>query len=42
VTANTAKTFNRATVWDIGVIVNVAGFGLTGYYGDGKGIGQTI
>jgi predicted porin len=41
-TANTAKTSNRATAWDIGATVNVAGFGLTGYYGDGKGIGQTI
>ena len=32
----------RATAWDIGANVNVAGFGLTGYYGDGKGIGQTF
>jgi len=33
---------DRATAWDIGATVNVAGFGLTGYYGDGDGIGQTI
>lgn len=33
---------DRATAWDIGATVNVAGFGLTGYYGDGKGIGQTV
>jgi len=33
---------DRATAWDIGANVNVAGFGLTGYYGDGKGIGQTL
>ena len=33
---------DRATAWDIGANVNVAGFGLTGYYGDGKGIGQTF
>lgn len=33
---------DRATAWDLGATVNVAGFGLTGYYGDGKGIGQTI
>ena len=31
----------RATALDIGATVNVAGFGLTGYYYDGKGIGQT-
>jgi len=31
-----------ATAWDIGATVNVAGFGLTGYYGDGSGIGQTV
>jgi predicted porin len=28
--------------WDVGTTVNVAGFGLTGYYYDGKGIGQTF
>jgi predicted porin len=33
---------DRATAFDIGATVNVAGFGLTGYYGDGSGIGQTI
>jgi predicted porin len=32
----------RATAWDMGANVNVAGFGLTGYYGQGKGIGQTF
>ncbi len=32
----------RATAWDLGANVNVAGFGLTGYYGQGKGIGQTL
>ncbi len=32
----------RANAWDIGANVNVAGFGLTGYYYDGKGIGQTV
>ena len=31
-----------ATAWDLGANVNMAGFGLTGYYGEGKGIGQTI
>jgi len=32
----------RAQAFDIGANVNVAGFGLTGYYYDGKGIGQTL
>jgi predicted porin len=31
-----------AHAFDIGATVNVAGFGLTGYYYDGKGIGQTV
>lgn len=33
---------DRATAWDLGATVNVAGFGLTGYYGQGDGIGQTV
>jgi predicted porin len=33
---------DRATAWDMGANLNVAGFGLTGYYGKGKGIGQTV
>jgi predicted porin len=28
--------------WDMGANVNVAGFGLTGYYGRGKGIGHVL
>ena len=37
------KTFNdNATSFDIGATVNVAGFGLTGYYYTGEGIGQTV
>lgn len=32
----------RANAWDIGATVNVAGFGLTGYYYDGKGVGTTL
>ena len=31
----------RANVWGVGANVNVAGFGLTGYYYDGKGVGTT-
>ncbi|NOT14607.1 MAG: porin [Methylotenera sp.] len=38
----TAGGDDRATAFDIGANVNVAGFGLTAYYGDGDGIGQTI
>lgn len=42
-TSNTiTDTSDRATAWDIGTNVNVAGFGLTAYYGQGKGIGQTV
>jgi len=33
---------SRAESFDVGATVNVAGFGLTGYYYDGRGIGQTI
>ena len=33
---------DRATAWDLGATVNVAGFGLTGYYGQGSGSGTTI
>ncbi len=35
-------TDDRATAYDIGATVNVAGFGLTGYYYNGDGIGQTV
>ena len=37
-----ANTDDRANAWDIGTTVNVAGLGLTGYYGQGDGIGQTL
>ena len=33
---------DRATAFDIGTTVNIAGFGLTGYYYNGDGIGQTV
>ncbi len=46
VTAGTANTLgssnDRANAWDIGTSLNLAGFGLVGYYGQGKGIGQTV
>jgi predicted porin len=32
----------KATAFDIGANVNVAGFGLTGYYYTGKGLGTTL
>ena len=38
----TAQGDDRANAWDIGTTVNVAGLGLTGYYGQGDGIGQTL
>jgi hypothetical protein len=33
---------DRATAFDIGTTVNVAGFGLTAYYGEGVGLGTTL
>ena len=32
---------DRADAYDVGANVNVAGFGLTGYYYDGRGVGTT-
>jgi predicted porin len=41
--ANTlTDTSDRATAYDMGATINLAGFGLTGYYGNGDGIGQTV
>ena len=41
-TANSVtNTSDRAQAADIGATINVAGFGLTGYYYGGSGIGQT-
>jgi predicted porin len=42
-TANTiTDSSDRANAWDLGATVNVAGFGLTGYYGQGSGTGTTV
>lgn len=41
-TTTTNLGSERAYAWDIGTTVKVADFGLTGYYYDGKGIGQTL
>jgi predicted porin len=40
-TAVTARNYT-ASVYDIGANLNVAGFGLTGYYYSGKGAGSTF
>ena len=32
----------NSTAWDLGATVNAAGFGLTGYYGEGKGTGTVV
>lgn len=37
-----ASTDERAYAWDIGTSLKIADFGLVGYYGQGKGIGQTV
>jgi len=42
VTYNTSGGSYRANVGDIGANVNVAGFGLTGYYYSGEGAGTTL
>jgi predicted porin len=41
-TVAAADVSSTVTAWDIGANVSAAGFGLTGYYGEGKGIGQTM
>jgi len=38
----TALDDDRATAYDIGTALNVAGFGLVGYYSKGDGIGQIV
>ena len=42
VTAGSAGTSQTASAVDVGATVNVAGFGLTGYYNHGQGMGQTV
>jgi len=37
-----ARGTDTANAWDIGATVNVAGFGLTGYYGQGSGTGTGV
>ncbi|WP_200884066.1 MULTISPECIES: porin [unclassified Methylophilus] len=41
-TAGTNFGSERAYAWDIGTSLKFADFGLVGYYGQGKGIGQTV
>jgi hypothetical protein len=38
---STTISFARANAVDVGANVNLAGFGLTGYYYDGEGVGTT-
>jgi predicted porin len=42
ISQNVESLDDTATAWDIGATVNVAGFGLTGYYGQGEGLGTTV
>jgi len=37
-----AHTSDRAEAWDLGGTVSAMGFGLTGYYGQGSGMGTTV
>jgi len=41
-TAATSFGGERAYAWDLGTSLKFADFGLVGYYGQGKGIGQTV
>ena len=40
--AAAGNTSERAYAWDLGTSLKIADFGLVGYYGQGKGIGQTV
>jgi hypothetical protein len=40
--AAATNTSATASAWDLGANVNMAGFGLTGYYGEGRGTGTTV
>jgi len=42
ISQNVEQFDDRASAFDIGANVNVAGFGLTGYYGQGEGTGSTV
>ncbi len=42
ITQKVVRAQDRAESGDIGINVNAAGFGLTGYYYGGSGIGQTL
>ncbi len=38
----TSSVEKTSSAWDIGANVNMAGFGVTGYYGEGKGTGTVV
>ena len=42
ISQNVEDRNDTANAYDIGATVNVAGFGLTGYYGQGEGTGTTV
>lgn len=42
ITQNVELYDDRANAWDLGATVNLAGFGLTGYYGQGNGTGTAL
>ncbi|MES2578931.1 MAG: porin [Pseudomonadota bacterium] len=42
ISQNVELVDDRADAWDIGATVNLAGFGLTGYYGQGNGTGTAV
>ena len=42
ISQNIEQRNDTANAFDIGATINVAGFGLTGYYGQGEGTGTTV
>ncbi len=38
----TTAVERNSSAWDVGANINAAGFGLTGYYGEGKGLGTVV
>jgi predicted porin len=42
ISQNVEQYNKTSSAWDLGANVNAAGFGLTGYYGEGRGLGTAV
>jgi predicted porin len=42
ISQNVEAVGKTSSAWDLGANVNAAGFGLTGYYGEGRGMGTAL